>query len=435
MGYPLLMASLHQAFWPAAGPMTSLPRRDRKGCDYSAYVPDLLMNRDFLIGGPEAADLSDAEVAIASLDRTTDALIDTEALARLLLRAESISSSKIEGLEVGPHRLLRAAVAKEEGEDPNDITALEVLGNIDAMRRALQLITQGGAINIPMLRDIHRELLKPTPIAQYGGIIRTTQNWIGGSSYNPCSADFVPPPPEYVESLLQDLCDFCNDDNLPTVAQAAIAHAQFETIHPFADGNGRVGRTLIHLVFRRRGLTRVVTPPVSLVLATRGRDYVAGLQATRYVGLPDSVDARRGMNIWLGTFASACSRSVTDSEAFEAKIDELLEQWNARIGHLRTDSLVYQLIAKLPGSPVVTTSSVMRLLKCTRPTAVQAVSRLEAADILQSTKPGRLRSQIFEARELIELFVSLERQLASPSGDTYTDPPVRPVPARKQQRR
>jgi hypothetical protein len=94
------------------------------------------------------------------------------------------------------------------------------------------------------------------------------QNWIGGSSFNPCSAAFVPPPPDHVAGLIEDLCAFANDDSLPAVAQAAIAHAQFETIHPFVDGNGRTGRALIHVILRRRGLASRILPPVSLVLAT-----------------------------------------------------------------------------------------------------------------------------------------------------------------------
>jgi Fic family protein len=83
---------------------------------------------------------------------------------------------------------------------------------------------------------------------QYAGKLREKQNWIGGSAYNPCTAAFVPPPPELVPGLLEDLCSFCNADSLPAVAQAALAHAQFETVHPFADGNGRTGRGLIQLV-------------------------------------------------------------------------------------------------------------------------------------------------------------------------------------------
>ena len=104
----------------------------------------------------------------------------------------------------------------------------------------------------------------------------------------------MPPPPEAVPSLVGDLCDFCNDDSLPAVAQAAIAHAQCETIHPFVDGNGRVGRALIHLVLRRRGVVARVLPPVSLILATWAQKYVDALTGTRYRGAASSRVAREG---------------------------------------------------------------------------------------------------------------------------------------------
>src|SRR6201999_2938774 len=110
----------------------------------------------------------------------------------------------------------------------------------------------------------------------------------GGISFNPCSAVFVLPPQEHVLGLMQDLCEFCNQDALPAVVQAAMAHAQFETIHPFVDGNGRTGRALVHVILRRRGVAPRLLPPVSLVLATWATDYVAGLTATRYSGTQTS---------------------------------------------------------------------------------------------------------------------------------------------------
>ena len=123
----------------------------------------------------------------------------------------------------------------------------------------------------------------------------SVQNWIGGSDYNPCSA-----------ALLDDLLAFCNDDGLPALAQAAIAHAQFETIDPFVDGNGRTGRDLIHLTLRHSGFAECFLPPVSLILATGADDYVTGLTATRYVDEPRSEAAHAGINRWVALFAGAC---------------------------------------------------------------------------------------------------------------------------------
>ena len=233
--------------WDPALSLSGLPRKDRRSCDYRLYFPDTLARRSIMLDGDVAADVADAESAIARLNARARALVDTDALARLLLRAESVASSRIEGLEIGARRLLRADAAREFGEAPTDVTAVEVLANIDAMTFGTQAIGEGDPVTVDVLLEIHRRLFAPTHLREHAGKLRTIQNWIGGSGYNPCNASFVPPPPESVGPLLEDLCRFCNDDQLPAVAQAAIAHAQFETIHPFVDGNGRVGRALIHL--------------------------------------------------------------------------------------------------------------------------------------------------------------------------------------------
>ena len=251
-----------------------LPRRDRAGCEYDAYIPDRLAGRSFVLDGAVAADVAEAERAIQSLDRDAEALVGTEALARLLLRAEAVASSHIEGLEVGGRRLLRAEAAKALGTPTQDVNAAEVLGNIEAMTWAVENLGTARTITPPGLLKVHQRLFKGTRLASQGGRVRETQNWIGGSDYNPCSASFVPPPPKHVRLLLDDFCTFCNTDDLPPVVQAAIAHAQLETIHPFADGNGRTGRALIHVILRKRGLATKVLPPISLVLATWAKDYV-----------------------------------------------------------------------------------------------------------------------------------------------------------------
>src|SRR5712692_5677523 len=128
-----------------------LARRDRQSCDYEAYVPDPLAGRKLVFNGDTAADVADAERAIAALDAQVSTLTDTEALARILLRAECVASSRIEGLEVGARRLLRAEAALELGEQPTDITANEVLVNIDAMASAVQTVTQGTLVTVDLL--------------------------------------------------------------------------------------------------------------------------------------------------------------------------------------------------------------------------------------------------------------------------------------------
>jgi Fic family protein len=424
------MSELLNRHWESKLAGSGVSRRDRRSCDYQAYLPDPLVGRRFVLDGDVAADVADAEAAITRLNAQATGLVDTEGLARILLRAESVASSRIEGLEIGARRLLHAEAVRSTPEPSSDVTASEVLGNIDAMLYGIERIGLGDEITVELLLEIHRRLLTGTRLHEHAGRFREVQNWIGGSDYNPCSADYVPPPPEAVADLIEDLCAFANADDLPAVAQAAIAHAQFETIHPFVDGNGRTGRAIIHLVLRRRGLALRVLPPVSLVLATLAKDYVGGLTATRYLGPPSSPEAITGINTWLATFASACTRSVADATEFESRAGALQAQWRERLGRVRANSATDLLLARLPGVPVLTAESAATLLGRTFKPANDAIQRLVDAGILRQITIGR-RNRAYEAPEIIEAFTDLERQLASPAGDTLSSPPTRVVPRRR----
>jgi Fic family protein len=426
------VSELLNRHWQSEVAGSGLSRRDRRACDYAAYLPDPLLERRFVLDGEVAADIADAEAAIIRLNAEAIALVDTDALARILLRAESVASSRIEGLEIGARRLLRAEAVRSMLQPSSDVTATEVLGNIDAMLYGVEQIGPGDAITVDLLLEIHRRLLAGTRLEAYGGSFREVQNWIGGSDYNPCSADYVPPPQELVPGLMEDLCAFCNTADLPVVAQAALAHAQFETIHPFVDGNGRTGRALIHLVLRSRGIAPRVLPPVSLVLATLARDYVGGLTASRYIGSPSSSDATAGANAWLATFAGACVRSVAHAAKFESRGAALEEEWRERLDRVRANSATDLLLRRLPGAPVLTAESAATLIGRTFKPANDAIQRLVQAGILHQITIGR-RNRAYEAPEIIEAFADLERQLASPAGNTRISPPVRSVPRRLSQ--
>jgi Fic family protein len=421
------MARLFKRSWRSDLGGLGFSRRDARPCDYLAYIPDPLIGRPFAFDGDVAADIADAEAAVSRMNVEATALVDTEALARILLRAEAVASSRIEGLEIGARRLLRAETVRSLRESPSDVTATEVLGSIDAMVHGVERVGKGEEITLELLLGVHRRLLAGTHLDSHAGRLRDVQNWIGGSDYNPCSAEYVPPPPERVRELVLDLCAFCNTEELPAVAQAAIAHAQFETIHPFVDGNGRAGRALIHLVLRRRGLALSVLPPVSLVLATWARSYIEGLTQFRHVGSPTSAQAMAGVNTWVARFAAACTRCVADAGAFQDRATHLEGQWRERLGAIRAGSATDLLLRGLPGAPILTVESAAALIGRTFKPANTAVQRLLEAGILRQITVGR-RNRAYEAPEIIDAFTALERQLASPRGDTRSSPPARRVP-------
>jgi Fic family protein len=403
-------------------------RADQRGCDYDAYLPDMLSGQRLTLDGEVASEVARAEAAIASLDRSAVALTNLDALARILLRAEAVASSRIEGLSVGARKLLRADAAREQGDPSHDPTVSEVLNNIDAATYALET---SGPITPDLLLEVHSRLLGGTLQAKHAGHWRTEQNWLGGSDHNPCAAEFVPPPWERVEGLMDDLCQFVADAQLPTVALAALAHAQFETIHPFADGNGRTGRVLVSTILQRSGLAGRVIPPVSLVLATLPREYVGGLTTYRHAAEPGSQEAHDALNKWVGWFARVCVRAVDDAQAFEQTVSKIQAKWRETAAPVRRNSATDLLLDRLPGTPIIGGRAAAKLLGRSFPAANQAIQNLVSAGVLRQVSIGR-RNRAYEAPAIIDAFTDLERRLASPAADTQVAAPVRPVPPRRR---
>ena len=392
-------------------------RRHRQGCNYDAYLPDPLDGWNLTLPGDLAADIADAETAIRDLNQAGTSHVSLEGLARFLLRAESVASSKIEGLDAGPRRLVEAKATLAQGGKCTDRVAVEVLGNIAAMEAAIQVATQDQTISLPDLLKIHRVLMDRSPRPELGGVVREQQNWVGGSSSNPCSAVFVPPPAERVEGLLHDLIAYTNGEEHSPLVQAAIAHAQFETIHPFADGNGRTGRALIHIILRRRRLSPAFVPPISLVLATWSDDYISGLTAFRHLHPAGSSERSTAAHTWLRTFAATTLRACSHAQTYASRMDELVNGWRASLGTVRRGSALDLLLGALPGVPLITVNSAARLIKRSDVAAGAAVNRLIEAGILTQRNIGKQRYRIFEAPALFDLFTSLGRACASPAGD------------------
>lgn len=422
------MASVITHIWEPR--FEGVSRRDRGGCSYDAYIPDPLIGWDLTIPADLAADIADAEAAIRQLNTGDGApQVSLEGLARFLLRAESVASSRIEGIEASPQRLMRAEALLAQGGDAADRAAAEILANISAMSDAIVRASSPRRFELEDLLAIHRRLMETSDAAQAGSI-RTEQNWIGGNSYNPCSAAFVPPPPDRVADLLDDLVAYINGDEHPSVVQAAITHAQFETIHPFADGNGRTGRALVHVVLRRRGVAPRFVPPISLILATWASAYVGGLTTFRHLDEPDSPQRSNATHEWLRVFATATSRASADATRYASDIVDIEGQWRERLGAVRGNSTADLLLRLLPGVPLLTVQTAATLTQRSEVAASGAIGRLTDAGVLVQRNIGRHRYRVFEAPDVIGMFTALERSLASETGDTLSAPPVRRVPRR-----
>ncbi len=385
-------------------------RRARQAFAYDAYVPDPIADLEVPLSLDIAHVAAEAEVALRQVDTGAKELASLEALARQLLRAESVASSRIEGLSLSHRRLAKVAWSG----DTTDVTARSVLANIAAMELAVRDAAKSKAWSVSALLRIHRQLFSAfdDPTA---GHVRAEQNWIGGAASSPRDAEFVPPPADRVRPLLEDLALFIARDDLPPVIQAAVAHAQFETIHPFADGNGRVGRCLIHVVLRRRGVITGVVPPVSLVLATDTKAYVGGL-----------TDFRAGrIAEWCATFAAATKLAALEAGRFVEQVRALQQRWRKAVGPLRAGSTVDTLLEHLPGTPVLNVESVEAMAGVSNQAARLAVAQLESAGVLSRLNAGR-RNRAWEAPEVFELLNAFEQHLATRRGGTTR---LRPAPA------
>ncbi|HMI81573.1 MAG TPA: Fic family protein [Solirubrobacterales bacterium] len=377
-------------------------RTARRGFSYGAYVPAKIAEAGFPLESDIAAAAANAEVAVRELNGRPPEPANFEVLARQLLRAESVASSRIEGLVLSHRRLAKAAFSA----DLHDITAQSVLANIRALERAVDLAATVEGFEREHLLEIHRILLEGTRDEHLGGELRREQNWIGGAASSPHNAEFIPPPPGLVRELVDDLCEFCNRVDLPAAIQAAIAHVQFETIHPFVDGNGRVGRALILAVLRRRGVAQTYLPPVSLALAGNADRYVAGMTSWR---LGEEED-------WYEIFAEALFRSADGAREFGAWVLDLQRRWMEKAGHPRKGSGAQRLIDLLPSQPIIDVKTAARLLGGTEERARLAILRLEKSGVLHQITVGR-RNRAWECVGLFDLLDRFERDLG-PAGRT-----------------
>jgi Fic family protein len=279
------------------------------------------------------------------------------------------------------------------GETSN-ATAVWVADNLTAVRYALD--GSGRNLTIEAIHEWHRLLMGPSGrlADEMVGAFRTAQSWIGGTS--PRTASFVPPPPDRVADLMVDLVGFVNAERVDPVTQAAVAHAQFETIHPYGDGNGRIGRILIGWILAHRtGIT--VPPPVSVFIARDPGGYLAGLTRFRFGELDP----------WVEWLAAELQYSSEAAEALMVRSEQLLEQWQLRTDDLRADATARQVLPVLVEQPVISSDLVAEHFSVSERAARAALATLAERDILQPfdnapAGPGRPRLY-WVASELIDI--------------------------------
>jgi Fic family protein len=372
--------------------------RQRGAERYRSFVPAAIGEDDPLLGSATSALAERAGNAVRELNADISGLVSLEGMGRQLLRSEALASSQIEGLSISHRKLAEADLSDREGHK-----AADILGAIRAMGRAMALGGEARLIDVETVTLLHAELATVPPLDRIAGQLREEASWIGGST--PATAEYVGPPHEEVEPLMVDLCEFMNRDDIAPIPQAAIAHAQFETIHPFGDGNGRVGRCLIHVLFRRRGLAPRYVPPVSLVLGSNKDAYVAGLEGYREGRLEQ----------WVNYFSRAVEVAAAKSRDFSLSVAALQEDWRERVRPIRRDSAVLPLIDLLPEYPVITAAVAEEEIGRSRPATLNGLIRLAETGILKRHRNQKYGDR-WEARELFSLLKRFEDAARLPAG-------------------
>ena len=394
------LGHVEKRLWPA-DPGAYGGRKARRPGAYEVFIPDEISGRDFPLDGDAVAAVTEGTRALQHPEASPPRIATLGALAQNLLRSESVASSRIEGVHLSHQRLARAAYQADRGQ--RDRRAAEVLGNVEAMKHAIEIGTAGKPLTTSDIEDIHRTLLRFAEDADIAGVVRESQNWVGGNDYNPIGAAYVPPPPEYVRPLLDDVCAFATRTDLAPIVQAGVVHAQFKTIHPFADGNGRVGRALIYAILRRRGEIPKYVPPISLILAAEPTRYVGGLTWYR----------EGGVSSWIAQFADATARAATEAERLADDIEQLQSTWLDDLGQPRRDAAVRQLISALPGQPVVDVAVAQTLIGKSHVAVGKALHELERAGILLRLNE-RKWGRVWECDQLLNLVDAFEKSVRVP---------------------
>jgi Fic family protein len=371
-------------------------RDDRTRRSIVVSLPPLIADRTVALDSETAADLEAATSEIAKLDSSH--ADDLSALGTLLLRTESVASSKIEQIQADVDDYARAL----HGVRANS-SAIAMAAATTALQAMIATVGPNAPIRLSAITSAHAALMHDDPLeSAAAGELRTVQNWIGGSDFSPRGALYIPPPPETVPGYMDDLVTFADRSDMPALLQAAIAHAQFESIHPFTDGNGRIGRALINTILRRRGATTRVVVPLASALVARRENYFDALGSYRSGDLAPLV----------GTFVRSTRIAAAESRITAQRLHEIPSQWRELTGPVRRGSAAAKILALLPGAPILSSDDAVALIDAPRSSVFDAIGRLRDAGVLRALTDRR-RNQIWGAGLVLDELEDLGVRIAT----------------------
>jgi len=349
--------------------------------------------------------LSKADRCLGRLDGVTSVLPNPDLFVAMYVKHEAVLSSQIEGTQSTLEDVLQFELDVHGHDIPKDVE--EVVNYVRAMNFGIARLNKL-PLSLRLIREIHGELLEGVRgEAKNPGEFRKSQNWIGPSNTNLSQAAFVPPPVHEMTTALGNLENFLHDDSHPVLVQCALAHAQFETIHPFLDGNGRVGRLLITLLLCEREILRRPLLYLSYYLKANRAEYYDRLMAVRNDG---------NWEAWIKFFLNGIVEVSQSATETARKILDLRENHRQRIidkaGSRSFNAL--KLLDQLYGQPITSIKNVEKNLQTTFHTANRLVNQLVQLEIIQEMT-GQKRNRIYIYQPYLDLF---DRPVISTDADT-----------------
>ncbi len=368
---------------PATGTYRTIDLADGS---FRAFVPNPLPPSPPLdLAGPLAHSLDRAHVAIGRLDGVSTVLPDPHLFLYAYVRKEAVLSSQIEGTQSSLSDLMLFELDEAPGVPFDDV--VEVSNYVAALEHGLARVREGFPISNRLIREVHAKLLeRGRGRNKAPGEFRRSQNWIGGTG--PGDAHFVPPPPQDVETAMAELERFLHDQPVrtPTLLKAALAHVQFETIHPFLDGNGRVGRLLIPLVLCVEGVLREPLLYLSLYFKQH---------RTRYYELLDRVRAEGEWEEWIAFFAAGIEETANGAVATAQRMNAMALKDRAAIqGVGRTAGSALQVHHALLARPISTIAKLAAETKLSVPAVTSALASMTELGLVREIT-GRKRGRVF----------------------------------------
>jgi len=354
-----------------------------------AFVPDPLPPE--LTWTPELVSaLSDADRLIGRLAGEGGKLRNPHLLMRPFLAREAVLSSRIEGTQTTLGELLADEAGASVERSPHDLR--EVANYVAALEHGLRRLEKL-PMSLRLIREVHGKLMAgvrgnvATP-----GEFRRTQNWIGQAGSTPATATYIPPPPSEMTACLGDLERFLHETVLPPLVQVALVHYQFEAIHPFLDGNGRVGRLLVTLFLVQRGILPTPLLYLSAFFEATRREYYEGLQ---------DVSERGEWERWLGYFLNGVARQSEDALGRAERINRQLSAWRLEIAGISSKTPAL-LLERISANPFQTVRKAARELGMAFTTVQRAMEKLESLSIVTEVSGGK-RDRVYCAKALMEI--------------------------------